>query len=175
VYLTLRSLTHMTRYEPEHLADRRGLTPAARTDLRRGDGFSGWDVAHAMAEHSRIYRRFQRFFEDHDLLITPGRTLPFYTLDEVDRRNATLDAEEAEGRNELWPGRGNVNAPITMMGHPAVTMPAGRDGEGLPFGMQVVGPHRGDRFVLDACAALERRFEEDPALARPRPDLSPFA
>ena len=58
-----------------------------------------------------------------------------------------------------------------MMGNPAVTMPAGVGAEGLPFGVQVIGPHRGDRFVLDACLALERLFASEPALSRPRPDL----
>jgi len=172
VYLTIRSLTHMTRYEPEHLEDRSGLTPQARTDLRRGDGLSGWDVARAMAEHTAIYRRFQAFFAEHDLLITPGRTLPIYDLDEVERRNAALAAEEAGARNDLWAGRGNVNAPITMTGHPALTLPAGRDGDGMPFGIQVVGRYRGDRMLLEACTALERLFEADPELARPRPELS---
>jgi Asp-tRNA(Asn)/Glu-tRNA(Gln) amidotransferase A subunit family amidase len=174
VYLTLRSLTHMTRYEPEHLADRAGLSPAARTDLRRGDGFSSWDIARAMAQHTVIYRRFQAFFADYDLLLTPGRALPIYDLAEVDRRNAQMAAEEAKARNDLWAGRGNINAPITMMAHPALTMPAGRDADGMPFGIQVVGRYRGDRMLLDACAALERLFESDPELARPRPDLSVF-
>jgi Asp-tRNA(Asn)/Glu-tRNA(Gln) amidotransferase A subunit family amidase len=164
----------MTRYEPEHLADRAGLSPAARTDLRRGDGFSGWDIARAMAGHTAIYRRFQAFFADYDLLLTPGRALPIYDLAEVERRNGVMAAEEAEARNDLWAGRGNVNAPITMMGHPALTMPAGRDADGMPFGIQVVGRYRGDRMLLDACAALEQMFEADAELARPRPDLSVF-
>lgn len=172
VYLTLRSLTHMTRYEPEHLAERSGLTPGARTDLRRGDDLSGWDIARAIAEHTRIYRRFQDFYRNYDLIITPGRTMPFYTLAEVERLNASINEEEAAQRNDLWAGRGNINAPITMMAHPAITMPAGRDGDGLPFGVQVVGPWRGDDFTLRAAAALERLFSGVPELARPRPDLS---
>lgn len=53
-------------------------------------------------------------------------------------------------------------------------MPAGRDDDGMPFGIQVVGPYRGDRMLLDACTALERVFEADFELARPRPDLTRF-
>jgi Asp-tRNA(Asn)/Glu-tRNA(Gln) amidotransferase A subunit family amidase len=44
----------------------------------------------------------------------------------------------------------------------------------MPFGIQVVGRYRGDRMLLDACAALEKLFAADAELARPRPDLSVF-
>jgi len=170
-YLTLRSLVHMTRYPPQHLADPSGLTPQARTDLRRGAGQSAGDVAQALAEHTRIYQRFQAFFQDYDLLIVPGRTQPIYTLDEITTATARLAEAEATQNNDLWAGRGNIDAPITMMGHPALTMPAGRDADGMPFGIQVVGPHRGDAFLLGACQALETIFQGVDALARPVPAL----
>lgn len=174
-YLRLRSLVQMTRYAPEHLADRSGLTPQARTDLRRGDAMSAMDAAQAMAEHTRIFRRFQRFFDDYDLLITPGRTQPTYTLSEIDAANARLAEEEARDANDLWAGRGNITAPITMIGHPALTLPAGKDPQGLPFGLQVVGPYRGDNFVLGASRALESLFATKRDLMRPVADVSAFA
>lgn len=175
VYLKLRSLVHMTRYAPEHQADPSGLTPQSRTDLRRGAGMTAMDAAEALAEHTKIYRRFQTFFEDIDLLITPGRTLPFYSLDEVNAANARLASEEAAGKNDLWAGRGNINAPITMMGHPAMTIPAGKDPAGLPFGLQLVGPYRGDDFLLGVGQALENYFATKRDLNRPIADVTAFA
>ncbi len=172
IYLTLRSLVHMTRYPPQHLADPSGLTPQARTDLRRGAGQSAGDVAVALAEHTRIYQRFQAFFRDYDLLIVPGRTQPVYTLDEIATATARLVEAEATQSNDLWAGRGNIDAPITMMGHPALTMPAGCDTDGMPFGVQIVGPHRGDAFLLGACQALEAVFQDTDGLVRPVPELS---
>lgn len=174
VYLKQRSMVHMTRYPAEHLADPSGLTPQARTDLRRGAAMTGRDAAEGLAEHTRIYRRFQAFFDDYDILITPGRTLPFYTLEEIDTANARLVEQEAAGTNDLWPGRGNVNAPITMMGHPALTMPAGKDHMGLPFGIQVVGPYRGDDFLLGVCRALEEIFATKRDLMPPVADVTAF-
>ncbi len=41
---------------------------------------------------------------------------------------------------------------------------------GTPFGIQIVGPRRADRFVLGL--ALERLFAGDKNLSRPVPDLA---
>ena len=61
---------------------------------------------------------------------------------------------------------------ITLTGHPAVSIPCGVDERGMPFGLQIVGPHRGDRFTLGVAAALEQVFARRPELARPVPDLA---
>jgi Asp-tRNA(Asn)/Glu-tRNA(Gln) amidotransferase A subunit family amidase len=50
-------------------------------------------------------------------------------------------------------------------------LPAGRDHKGLPFGIQVVGPNGADRFVLEVAASLERVLAQNPATARPLPDI----
>ena len=128
-----------------------------------------------MAVQTKVFRRFQTFFRDYDLLITPGRTLPNYTLAEIDAANARLVSEEAQEKNDLWAGRGNITAPITMMGHPAVTLPAGKDPQGLPFGVQIVGPYRGDNFLLGACRALEAYFQTKRDLMRPLADVTAYA
>ena len=173
-YLQLRSMVQLTRYA-EHLSDRSGLTPQVRTDLRRGDAMTAQDAADAMAVQTKVFRRFQTFFQDYDLLITPGRTLPNYTLAEIDGANARMVSEEAQEKNDLWAGRGNITAPITMMGHPAVTLPAGKDPQGLPFGVQIVGPYRGDNFLLGACQALEAYFQTKRDLMRPLADVTAYA
>ena len=62
-----------------------------------------------------------------------------------------------------------------MMGHPVLAVPAGRGPEGLPFGLQVIGPYRGDAILLDIGLALEGLFTGNPDLARPLPDLGALA
>src|SRR3546814_19971325 len=64
---------------------------------------------------------------------------------------------------------------ITNTGHPACAVPCGVDHEGMPFGLQVVGPHKGDGFTLGAAHAIEQVFAANPALARPIPDLGKLA
>ncbi len=43
---------------------------------------------------------------------------------------------------------------------------------GTPFGIQIVGPRRADRFVLGLGLALERLFAGDTNLSRSVPDLA---
>jgi Asp-tRNA(Asn)/Glu-tRNA(Gln) amidotransferase A subunit family amidase len=60
----------------------------------------------------------------------------------------------------------------TLCGHPAISIPMGLDRNGMPFGLQVVGPRGGDRLVLGVAAAIEEAFAGDAARCRPVPDLA---
>jgi aspartyl-tRNA(Asn)/glutamyl-tRNA(Gln) amidotransferase subunit A len=44
---------------------------------------------------------------------------------------------------------------INMTGHPAATIPAGWTDDGLPVGLQIIGPHLADATVIEASAAYE--------------------
>ncbi|MBU6499733.1 MAG: amidase, partial [Rhodospirillales bacterium] len=61
---------------------------------------------------------------------------------------------------------------VTLVGHPAVSLPVGRDRAGMPFGLQIVGPRGGDARVLAVAAALEAQLAADPDTARPLPDIA---
>ena len=56
---------------------------------------------------------------------------------------------------------------ITLTGHPSISIPCGVDERGMPFGLQIVGPHKGDRFVLGVAHALEQAFARRPELVAP--------
>ena len=43
-----------------------------------------------------------------------------------------------------------------MTGHPALSAPAGRSPNGVPFGLQITGPRFADALVLDIGDAWER-------------------
>lgn len=61
---------------------------------------------------------------------------------------------------------------VTIVGHPAISLPVGLDRNGLPFGLQIVGPRGGDAKVLAVAAALESLLAGDPLTARPVPDIA---
>jgi Asp-tRNA(Asn)/Glu-tRNA(Gln) amidotransferase A subunit family amidase len=61
---------------------------------------------------------------------------------------------------------------VTVVGHPALSLPVGLDRNGMPFGLQIVGPRGGDALVLRVAAALETLLAADARTARPRPDLA---
>ncbi|HSG54497.1 MAG TPA: amidase, partial [Paracoccaceae bacterium] len=58
----------------------------------------------------------------------------------------------------------------SMSGGPVISLPTGRDGAGLPFGLQMIGPVRGDVGLLAAARSVEAFLAGDPQTARPRPD-----
>jgi Asp-tRNA(Asn)/Glu-tRNA(Gln) amidotransferase A subunit family amidase len=58
------------------------------------------------------------------------------------------------------------------VGLPAVvSLPCGVDHNGMPFGIQVVGPNGSDAMVLEVAHALEQVLAANPQTARAVPDL----
>jgi len=55
----------------------------------------------------------------------------------------------------------------SLTGGPSITLPCGRDGSGMPFGLQVMGPVRGDEGLLSAAKAMETLFRRSEQTARP--------
>ena len=115
---------------------------------------------------TRIYRAFQRFFDDADVLISPSVSVPPFPVEQ-------LAAREIDGRT--LPTYYSWLAPtyyITLTGHPCISIPCGLEPTGTPFALQITGPARSDKFVLDVAHALERAMAGNPATARPLPDLA---
>jgi Asp-tRNA(Asn)/Glu-tRNA(Gln) amidotransferase A subunit family amidase len=64
---------------------------------------------------------------------------------------------------------------VSLLTNPALSLPCGTDHAGMPFGLQLVGPFRGDRRVLDIAQALESALSQEDTLRRPKPDLHKLA
>ena len=62
---------------------------------------------------------------------------------------------------------GRLTIPANMTGHPAVSIPAGLSGAGLPIGLQVYGKRHQEALLLDLALAAERE--------RPWPKVVPGA
>jgi amidase len=132
---------------------RRNLEAALQMPMR--------DVAAAHRAQMQIYQRFQTMFEDFDLLICPGVSVPPFPWKD-------LYPQFVDGRPvRTYMGWLGLTAALTVTGHPVVALPCGRDHNGTPFGIQVVGRNFSDRFLLGAAQALEQAFAADPILARP--------
>jgi amidase len=140
--------------------------PNIHANVEEGLRYTLADHARAAAAQTRIYRDFQRFFGEHDVLITPTITIS-------PRPWRELYPAEIDGKPTRtyfhWLALAYY---VTLTGHPAVSLPVGTDSKGMPFGLQIVGPRGGDAFVLGVAAALEEAFASDPALRRPVPDIA---
>ncbi|WP_048863287.1 amidase, partial [Acidisphaera rubrifaciens] len=126
--------------------------PNLHANVTEGLGYSAADVAEAQSVQTTLYRRWQAFFTRYDVVLTPGITVS-------PRPWSELYPREIDG----VPTRSYVHwlalvYPVSLVGHPAVCLPVGRDEAGMPFGLQIVGRPGGDAAVLAVAAALEARL-----------------
>ncbi len=140
--------------------------PNIIANVEEGLRYSLADHARAASLQTQIYRRWQGFFRDHDVLISPAITISPRSWREL--YPAEIDGKPTRTYYH-WLALAYA---VTLVGHPAVSLPVGVDRAGMPFGLQIVGPRGGDAFVLGVAAALEAAFAADPALRRPVPDLA---
>jgi len=161
-----RAVGFLGRFRKWYAERPQDLGPNIRANVEEGMRYSLADWAEAHIEQTRIYRAFQDFFTRFDVLITPAITTSPRSWREL--YPAEIDGKPTRTYFH-WLA---LAYGVTLTGHPAIAIPCGLDRLGMPFGLQVVGPRGGDAFVLRVAAALERRFAEDQALARPVPDIA---
>jgi Asp-tRNA(Asn)/Glu-tRNA(Gln) amidotransferase A subunit family amidase len=165
-YRVIRCTNFLAGFKKYYERDPQLLGGNTRGNYEEGLRYSLGDLAEAHAEQTRIYRAFQDFFTRHDLLLLPCQALTPFPKE-------LPYPTEMEGMPLTgYFATSGVTYGISMMGHPAICIPCGRDEKGMPFGLQVVGPRGQDGFTLDAALALERHFSGLPDFRRPIPDLA---
>lgn len=169
VFEVLRAVVFLDRHRALVEKHPDMIGPNIHRQVREGLAYSAVDVADALAKQTTMYRAWQRFFEDFDILITPSVTISPRPWSEL--YPAEIDGE-ATRTYFHWLALAYA---VTNVGHPAISIPAGRDESGMPFGLQVVGPRGGDALVLSVARALESLFAADPELAQPRVDIDALA
>jgi amidase len=109
-------------------------------------------IADAERRRGALYARAAAFFGEFDLLVTPAAIVaPFdvriRALDEV-------DGVKLENYYEWYA----IAYAITLTSLPAIALPCGFTGSGLPVALQLVGPPRGEARLLAAAHLMEGVF-----------------
>ncbi len=128
---------------------REDMDPGLVEVATEGARYGALDLIAADAARAALALRMAQFHERYDLLITP--TLPL---------TAFAAGEEVPPGSGMarWPEWTPFSYPFNITGQPAASVPCGFTDEGLPVGLQIVGPRYQDRRVLRAAAAFERAF-----------------
>ncbi|MGG5818705.1 amidase [Falsiroseomonas sp. HW251] len=140
--------------------------PNVRANVEEGLRYTLEDYSRAATEQTRLYRGWQRFFADHDVIVTPAITISPRSWREL--YPAEIDGQ-ATRTYYHWLALAYA---VTLVGHPAISIPLGKDRAGMPFGLQIVGPRGGDALVMAVAAAIEAAVAGDAELARPVPDIA---
>lgn len=112
-----------------------------------------WLIANETRHHMRL--KWTEFFGQYDLLLCPAAATvaprhnhegaPFDRPLEINGRELPLSSQF------FWAGYGGLAY------LPATVMPAGRTPQGLPVGMQIIGPQYGDLTCIEFARLLEER------------------
>ena len=149
-FRTLRAWLFQARFRT--LLDKRpdGFKESLRDNILLGADLTGADVARAYQQLTSIHDRMRAFFETYDVLALPVSQVPPFSA-EVEYPT-TINGEEQATYLD-WMRSAFV---ITVTGCPAISVPAGFTPEGWPVGIQLVGPVRGERRLLEIAHAFEQ-------------------
>lgn len=116
-------------------------------------GIAGTTEKLANAEHVRgqLWHRFREFFTRYDFLLTPCMAVPPFP---VEQNYPDTIAGQPMQTYVDWLAPTFV---LSMTGLPVACVPAGLDANGLPVGLQIVGPPRSEEKVLAVAAAIQER------------------
>jgi amidase len=131
-------------------------------NIEQGLALDGARVARALALRTQIYHRMREFMQRYEFLCLPvNQVLPFpVTQPYVAEINGVKLDNYLDWMKTCYF--------ITVTGHPAISVPAGFSGAGLPVGLQIVGRHRDDFGVLQ----LAHAFESETQFWERRPPLT---
>jgi len=102
-----------------------------------------FDAQHRLAA---LKRQADKVWRDADVLLVPGAPT-IYTIEELEREPVELNSRLGRYTNF-----------VNLLDYAAITVPAGFRGDGLPFGITLIGPAWSDRALL----GLAARFNNEP-------------
>jgi aspartyl-tRNA(Asn)/glutamyl-tRNA(Gln) amidotransferase subunit A len=140
-------------FHREFLRDRpEGYAERTRDRLEIGSMLPATLYLSAQRARARIVAAYEALFREIDLLLLPVMSIASYRLDSrVDKVESGPDGMIAGVRYE---------GPFNVTGQPAISVPAGSTGDGLPIGVQLAGRPFEEATLLQAAQVLERLMSD---------------
>lgn len=133
------------------------FTPAVRARIERGFSVPPAERRHALRKRGSLQRGFVANLGSCEALLLPTLPICVPTLRETD---------EAAGRTELAPLLALWTRWTNYLDLPAISISCGSDGNGMPVGLQLVGPPGTDLPLLELATWIESISGWPPAAAR---------
>ncbi|MFO1038253.1 MAG: amidase family protein [Geminicoccaceae bacterium] len=149
VFTALRAARFAYSKAPQLSEHRDLLKPEIVWNIEHGLSLTPGEIGRAERERAAMQQRMAAFLSDYDLLLTPAAVAPPFPVEQ--RWLETLNGHRFPSYID-WVA---IAYAITLTGCPALSLPCGFTRAGLPVGLQIVGPPRGEAKLLAAAAALE--------------------
>jgi len=120
--------------------------PDFAAEAHLGSAYSALEVQRLNLERGALGSTMRQFMQRYDLLVTPSVAVPAFEARPAG--HSRLDPETMLGWTPF-------SYPFNLTQQPACTIPCGLTTDGLPIGLQIVGPMFGDALVLRAARAYE--------------------
>jgi len=126
------------------------LKPEAQFEVENWLQLTAADIVDASAVRTAWYQAVRRFFERYDYFLLPStQVFPFDAK--------TRWPKEIAGRTmETYYRWMDVCVQVTMSGSPSLNVPVGFNANGLPMGMQIVGPNQAEFGCLQLAYAYDQ-------------------
>ncbi|CAN5430372.1 amidase [soil metagenome] len=108
------------------------------------------DFAKSEQKRAELFLRFAKFFENFDLLITPQSPCKQFPVEM--NFPTEINGKKLENYTDWIAG----SFLITLMSLPGGAVPAGMTSDGLPVGIQVVGPRFEEPLILSAMKIVQQ-------------------
>ena len=162
VFKTLRAWSFEAGLGDELRKHRHQLKDTIIWNIEAGMKLTGADIGRAEMKRTALYHRARIFMERYEFLVLPTVQVPPFDVNQsfVNEINGVPMTTYIDWMKSCYY--------ITTLGHPAISVPAGFTGDGLPVGLQIVGRHQDDWGVLQLAYAFEQAtqvWRQRPAIA----------
>lgn len=128
--------------------DKARMDPGLVAVAQAGERVSGSDYVEALLNRRNAFaHHMAQFHARFDLLLTPTLPLPAFAVG--------TNTPAHGGYGDDWTRWTPFTYPFNITQAPAISLPCGLTGAGLPAGLQIVGAFGRDALVLRAAAAFE--------------------
>jgi Asp-tRNA(Asn)/Glu-tRNA(Gln) amidotransferase A subunit family amidase len=124
--------------------------PDATAIIRAGAAATARDYLDAQEARAALTRAWAEFFTQYDVLLTPTMPVTAFSADRL--APETVDGQPVPETFDAWCA---LALPANLAGLPAVSVPCGPGRDGLPVGLQLIGPRWSEADLLRAAAAAD--------------------
>ena len=152
-WLVITQSLWVARFEDKLAEFGARMTPTLLRGIEEGKTYSAVELQRAITFRTQLYRRIQSWFERVDFLMMPTLSRTAINADHDFYQPITIGNQTAGGIRQTWYP---YTHPFNMTGHPAITVPCGIMADGLPAGVQIVGPMMADAGIIRLAAMVEQ-------------------